>query len=111
MSEAWADIGPAVAMQRSEEDEAVLSAQAEKKAALAARPDKRGEAVPVQVNLAEWMRTGFFECRHCLKHWQWVAPTGEMEAGPQVIPLAEMPGCEFCGAAKWKVKWIAPVQI
>lgn len=99
MSEAWADIGPAVA-QRSAEEEAVLSAEAEKRAALKARPDKRNEAVPVEVNLVEWMKTGFFECGECRWHWQpeQVAPAGEQ---------AQRPSCPKCGSP-WRVRWVPP---
>lgn len=107
MSEAWAEIGPAVAY-RSAADEAAVSAQAERKAALKARPDRRDEPVPVSVNLVEWMSTGFFTCSLCLKHWQWVAPTGHLERGPDEIGRDDLPECPFCGASRWKVKWQAP---
>lgn len=103
-SEAWDEIQPAML---SREDDERLSAQAERRAARKARPDRRNEAVPVQVNLVEWMRTGFFTCSQCVRHWQpdQVAPGGEYEE--PVARAGEPMDCPFCGASRWKVKWTA----
>lgn len=97
MSEVWAEIGPAIAF-RSEADEAVVSAHVEKRVALAARADLGARPVPVEVNLVEWMKSGFFSCQACHKHWQ----------PEQVAPAGQLMECPFCGASKWKVKWTAP---
>jgi hypothetical protein len=61
------------------------------------RPLPGSAVIGSEVNLVEWMKTGFWKCNSCIHHWQ-----ADELCDPVKVAKATCPKCQ----KHWHVKWI-----